>query len=1074
MIWSESTTIGIYYNRTRDWVFISGASYSMVVYDENYTDITSSIPSEAFVISEGVGVYLLDINSSYLSVAMYILEITFSRQYHEDGVITIFVDVQPIKAYAVPNVKSASVEYPENFTFKVWYYTESYNITDANATYTMEYGGVPIDTGNLTFNATDKSYELFISSRDAFNKSGASDLPITLTIYVHLSREYHESKTLILALTIEPIKTKLTLSEKSATLRYGQVWIFYMNYTDIDGVTPLYDADARYNISCNGTLIVNGTIPYDRTDSWYEFYLVFNTTEILNKTLEKIDIRLPVVYEIRVWFGKKFYEKQSAVLSVTVNPMETMLDVSATSVSIKYGESWLFNFSYIDIVSGSLITNATTYYEIRYGGTVLKNGSLLYSDEHNYYIVFNSTEIVNKSRKLGTYALYVYFRKRFYEVREKLISITVEPRDTYVEVNATSVTMEYGEVCVFEVRYIDMLTMSNITDANATFEIVFNETIVRRGSLTYDSVMEAYYLVFNSRDIINESWPYLGTYVVNVYLEKLFYVNLTKVLSVTVTKIKTIAYAQPEEINVTWGQAPEVLIYYIVAKNGSIIPMAIISVTSTPATDPAAFIVSYDSIRNVYVLNVNSSYLSVEAYYIVDIGFNKTFYEEKTVRIKVYVEPIDTVLSITPESTEVEYGDIVEFVANYYVYETGEVVSNAIANYTIKYREYNLSSGSFYFDGTRYILTVNTTELIAKLANVMDVDYIDLPVTITVDVTFSKSVYMSQSKTLAITIYDIGTTVELTANEITAEWGENVSVGIRIIRNKTLEMVRDVEISVIAPDMPNGSWSIAEVEDGYQLLVYTKMLEVVEVLNKSYLITLSFYKPYYEFPDRYITITVTKVSINVDFVGDIPSSVQKIQIIGEHKTTEIRVLVTHKGIPVEDAVVLINVSSVEAGKTKTYNASKTGVPGVFSITIDWADYPPGYTWRVVVSVRKVKVYGMWAPTDKVAIYPALIERKIRMDYLSGSTRIKIPGVGVVYIANMFYYPILIILFSLIAYGGYKFFSWYMLPWEVKEVMKILRMIEKGVFEYPAPDRREYLRELIAEELGAEIPRSEAE
>jgi len=56
----------------------------------------------------------------------------------------------------------------------------------------------------------------------------------------------------------------------------------------------------------------------------------------------------------------------------------------------------------------------------------------------------------------------------------------------------------------------------------------------------------------------------------------------------------------------------------------------------------------------------------------------------------------------------------------------------------------------------------------------------------------------------------------------------------------------------------------------------------------------------------------------------------------------------------------------------------------------------------------------------------------------------------------------------LTYGGYKFSLWYLLSWEVKEVIKILKIVRKGIFEYPAPSRREFILEMLSEELGVEM------
>ena len=959
LIWGDVASISIFYNRTRDGIFIKGASFAFWVYDEYGNPIT--VPTESFIISEEPNRYVLNINTSYLEIALYILEITFSKKHHDDAGVRIFMRVNPILAYAVPNVKSVSVEYPDNFTLKVWYYTEKYNITDANATYLFDYVGVTIDSGNLTFNATDNSYELIIVSRGLFNKSGAADLPLSLTLYIYLSREYHESKILTLAVTIEPIKTKLTLSEKSATLRYGQIWFFYMNYTNIDGTVPLYDANTQCNISYNGTLIISGVIPYNHTDGWYEFFLVFNSTYIVNKTLGIMDIRLPAVFEIRIFFGKKLYEKQTAIISVTVNPMETMLDVSATSVTIVYGESWLFNFSYIDIATGRIIVNAVAYYEIVFDGTVLKSEPLAYNDTHRYHLIFNSTELINETWPyLGTYIIHVYFWKRFYEVREKFISITVEPRDTYIDVSATSITIEYGESYVFEIRYIDTKTMALIENASKrTFKVVFDESVVWSGNLTYDPESKTYYLLFNSKEIVGTSMT-LGTYVIYVELWELFYRENTKVLSVTITEIKTLAYSQPKNITVIWGRAPIVEIYYVVAKNNSIIPDANISVSSTPETPEGAFYVAFEEGR--YVMRVNSSLLTVNIYYLVNITLDKEFYEKKVVVIRVDVVPIPTYLVLPKKTYELEYGEFMNISIWYLVYGTDEVLSDANATYIIYYEEYILDEGNFTFNSSSgaYSIDIDTFRIVDLILSATGNSDIELPVSVSIEVFFSKSVYLAR--------YEV------------------------------------------------------------------------------------------------ITLTIKKFTVSISTTKAPPQSVFRIQFIEEHKVSEIEMLITHKGSPVDDASVLLNISSVQAGMSKTYAAEKIG-PGLFRASIDWADFPPGYKWVIAISIESVRMHDRWIPVDKI-IY-TVRTHTVFMDYTSGSTKIYVPGIGNVYIANMFMYPIIIVLLAVFAYGSYKFISWWLLPWQVKEINKLLKLIEKGVFKYLAPNRREYITQMLMKELEVE-------
>ena len=279
------------------------------------------------------------------------------------------------------------------------------------------------------------------------------------------------------------------------------------------------------------------------------------------------------------------------------------------------------------------------------------------------------------------------------------------------------------------------------------------------------------------------------------------------------------------------------------------------------------------------------------------------------------------------------------------------------------------------------------------------------------------------------------------------------------MRAKTLEYVTSVKMDVcgIGEDV----YTVENISTGLILHLDTSQLDL-----KTYRVTLNFAKPYHYIPEMVLTITVKEVSVSVGFAESPPKEVTKLQLIEEHKTTEIKVLVTHRNMPVEDAEVKVKVMSRQAGVTKEYKAEKTGIPGVFSVKIDWADYPPGYKWVVEVTIEKVKVYGKWVASDKLSY--KVLEHEIRMDYVSGSTEITVPIINKkIYMANMFFYPMVILMLVGIAYGGYRFWSWWTLPWEVKEISKILKLIEKGIFEYPVPDRREYLMEMVASELGIE-------
>jgi len=321
----------------------------------------------------------------------------------------------------------------------------------------------------------------------------------------------------------------------------------------------------------------------------------------------------------------------------------------------------------------------------------------------------------------------------------------------------------------------------------------------------------------------------------------------------------------------------------------------------------------------------------------------------------------------------------------------------------------------------------------------------------------SKEHCSSQEELITLTIKEIACYVELTETEITAEWAQKVDVGINIIRNKTMEYIKDVDITV--DGLPSGSWTLKETITGYLLSIDTSKLEVVQVTNKSYMITLSFYKPYHIISTRVITLTVNMVSINLRLVETLPDYVKKVQFISEEKITYVRIILEHNATPIEDAQIVVIVSSIEAGVNKTYTAKKA--PPVYEVAINWKDYPPGYNWTITVRVLSITVYGKEVPADKLS-YSEIVEY-IKMDYLSGSTRI--PGTNK-YLANMYLYPLVVVGLIALIFVSYKVISWLVLPWEVKEIIKILKMIEKGIFEYEVPEKKEYITEIVSKELSA--------
>ncbi|MHA1610015.1 MAG: hypothetical protein ACTSUJ_08465, partial [Candidatus Njordarchaeales archaeon] len=160
-----------------------------------------------------------------------------------------------------------------------------------------------------------------------------------------------------------------------------------------------------------------------------------------------------------------------------------------------------------------------------------------------------------------------------------------------------------------------------------------------------------------------------------------------------------------------------------------------------------------------------------------------------------------------------------------------------------------------------------------------------------------------------------------------------------------------------------------------------------------------------------------------------------------------------------NAVVYVNlvrgekiIATIEATESKDN-------PGVYVAYIDWSKVEPG-DYTISVEVREITRNTYKASAAQVTTIQGVTAVGVSVDYLGGSTVIA----GRRY-PNLVIYPILLAIFAAIGFAGYWYYSWIRLPIEVREVIRLMKAIKKGKYEYPAPTREEAVREVLAEYLG---------
>jgi len=166
------------------------------------------------------------------------------------------------------------------------------------------------------------------------------------------------------------------------------------------------------------------------------------------------------------------------------------------------------------------------------------------------------------------------------------------------------------------------------------------------------------------------------------------------------------------------------------------------------------------------------------------------------------------------------------------------------------------------------------------------------------------------------------------------------------------------------------------------------------------------------------------------------------------------------GAPISGATVWVMVMRGETVVKELLAEELEDEPGVYVAYIDWSDVEPG-DYTIHVRVEEVQRKGYSAPAETVmSVAAGATEAGVRVDYLGGSTVIA----GKRY-PNLLIYPIIIAVFVVVGFAGYRYYSWIRLPIEVREVIRLMKKIRKRIYEYPAPTREEAFKEILAEQLG---------
>jgi hypothetical protein len=215
------------------------------------------------------------------------------------------------------------------------------------------------------------------------------------------------------------------------------------------------------------------------------------------------------------------YTTQTFLTSISITERPTILNGSNNviflSESVYALETETIEFNYTDVLSLTRISNPD---EASYNWQKLdefgdpipgenKIGTINETFDNRYIL-----DLDTESMEIGDYFVFLTFRKINYELRNVVISLTIEDRLTTVNGSIGPFFIDMGEILNFTYSYTDDLTNTSITNLD-TGSYTYNGTASGSGSLGYDSTNKTYYLIgFDTASLLN------GTYTITVTFDK--------------------------------------------------------------------------------------------------------------------------------------------------------------------------------------------------------------------------------------------------------------------------------------------------------------------------------------------------------------------------------------------------------------------------------------------------------------------------------------------------------------------------------------------------------------------------
>ncbi|MGQ4892372.1 MAG: hypothetical protein ACP6IP_07790 [Candidatus Njordarchaeia archaeon] len=846
----------------------------------------------------------------------------------------------------------------------------------------------------------------------------------TYTLDINASLSNYELNTKSFALVITERPTAIAYNNY-IVIPWQSSYELTVDYLDSVSSSDITNANVTYIMrdSTTGALISSGQLLY--TSGAYRSDL--DLTTVLEGT-----------YRITIYAHKQNYEAQTGIITLVLREHVTSASPDATRITVIYGNNVSISITYTDTDYSLPIVGATVKTaEVvsNQEGVQSRIYTLLDLGNGIYKLEFNSSDL----QVLGGYTITITLQKTHYQLQRLLITLTVNPIPTSATSDKAREEREWGENITITITYNRTDTEQGIGNADNKTYVITGGTISLNGQLV-DYNNGTYKLQINTTKLG------VGTYTLTAYLEKAFHENQTVIILIEVKNISTFTYSDYSSITLTWSESAQFNVYYNRSKDhvgiGGASVTAILKDVETGQTVDTLSVTSIQS--GVYRISVDSSQYTVGSYYI-QIQISKANYTAQSTIVTLAINPVPTIALLNSTDVTVYWGEMFTVNYTYLRTDTDSGVSGATVIYYIEditgkrthSAVVDTTSSNGYiiigFNSTMYSPGVYVIHINSTLSN-----------------------YETATASVNVKVLLRPVTVALSSPTVNIVWGDRINVSLSIKDALTDSYITDVEV-VISPNL-NGTLTVLGESNG-TIIIGVDSTKLNETL-KDYPIFIYVTKTNYEPKTVPLSITVKPISLEIRVIGQ--SSVILNPVTGGTTTYKVGVFDKSRGgIPVPNATVQLVIISGDKNYTVPMK-SFGGEPGYYEATIDWASMPifkPGQRYSIGATVKELSINGVPVPVTAVSS-SVTGTTAVNVDYLGGST--DVPFVGRV--PALIFYPVIVVVLIIGSVVGYRVIMYMRLPVEVKEIDRLVKVLEKGIYEYEAPSREDTIRELLEEEM----------